>query len=62
MDLVMLPITIFMTIDYSALILSGDELIRRKIALVVWLLSVIGWSIKLVYDLKTRSKALHQKN
>ena len=53
-DLIMIPISIYMTFDYYFLIMSGDDSIRRKIVLVVWILSIIGWTIKLVYDLKKR--------
>ena len=52
LDLIMIPVSIYMTFDYYFLIMSGDDSIRRKIVLVVWALSIIGWSIKLVYDLK----------
>ena len=54
LDLIMIPVSIYMTFDYYFLIMSGDDSIRRKIVLVVWVLSIIGWSIKLVYDLKKR--------
>jgi len=40
--------------DYLNLIMSGDELIRRKIVLVIWFLAAIGWTIKFIYDLKQK--------
>ncbi len=52
LDLIMIPVSIYMTFDYYFLIMSGDDSTQRKIVLVVWALSIIGWSIKLVYDLK----------
>jgi hypothetical protein len=57
LDLIMIPIAVFMTFDYSSLILSGENSLRRKIVLVVWIISIIGWSVKLVLDLKKISKS-----
>jgi hypothetical protein len=54
LDIIMIPVSIYMTFEYYFLIMSGDDSIRRKIVLVVWALSIIGWSIKLVSDLKKR--------
>jgi hypothetical protein len=55
LDIIMVIISIFMTFDYYNLIISGDNLLRRKIVLVVWIFSIIGWSIKFVYNLRKRS-------
>ena len=54
-DLLMFLVSIFFTIDYYLLIMSGDDLIRRKIALVFWFVSIIGWSIKIFLDLKKKN-------
>lgn len=54
LDFIMVPLSIFMVYDYSMLILSGEDSLRRKIVLAVWVLAVIGWSIKLLSDLKKR--------
>ena len=56
LDIIMIPISIYMTFDYSFLIMSGDDSIRRKIVLAVWFCSIIRWSIKLVLDLKKRKR------
>jgi len=51
-DVFMILVSIYFFFDYLNLIMSGDELIRRKIVLVIWFLAAIGWTIKFVYDLK----------
>lgn len=51
-DIAMVIISVFMTVDYSNLILAGDQPLRRKFALAVWILSIVGWSIKLFIDLR----------
>jgi len=51
-DVFMILVSIFLFFDYLNLIMSCDELIRRKIVLVIWFLAAIGWTIKFVYDLK----------
>ena len=54
-DLLMILVSIYFTIDYYLLIMSGDDLVRRKIALVVWIFAIIGWSIKLFLNLKKKN-------
>ena len=54
LDLIMIPVSVFMTIDYSFLIIAGDDSLRKKIALSAWVISIIGWSIKFLYDLKKK--------
>jgi len=54
LDLIMLPVSLFMIIDYSLLIAAGDDSLRRKIVLTVWIIAAIGWSIKFVFDLKKK--------
>lgn len=56
LDSIMIPISIYMTFDYSSLISAGDDSLNRKIALVIWILSIIGWTYKLVHDLKKKKK------
>jgi len=53
-DVFMILVSIFLFFDYLNLIMSGDELIRRKIVLVIWFLAAIGWTIKFIYDLKQK--------
>jgi hypothetical protein len=50
----MILVSIYFSFDYYNLIMSGDDLLRRKIVLVIWILSAIGWTIKLIYDLKQK--------
>jgi hypothetical protein len=57
-DLLMILLSIFMTIDYSLLISSGDDLVRRKVVLVIWFVAIFGWSIKLIHDLKNNAKSI----
>jgi len=52
-DFIMIPVSIFMAWDYYSLILSGDDTLRRKIVLFVWIIAIIGWSVKLIFDLRT---------
>ncbi len=54
LDLIMIPVSVFMTFDYYSLIMAGDDSIKRKIVLAIWVLSIIGWTIKLFRDLKKR--------
>ncbi len=62
LDVAMILVAIFMTIDYSLLIYSGDDLLRRKIVLAIWFLAIFGWSIKFIYDVKqSRLKKLNSK-
>ena len=53
-DVFMILVSIYLFFDYLNLIMSGDDLIRRKIVLVIWILAAIGWTIKFVYDLKQK--------
>jgi len=53
-DAGMILVSIYFFFDYLNLIMSGDELIRRKIVLVIWGLAAIGWTVKFVYDLKQK--------
>ena len=53
-DVFMILVSIYFFIDYLNLIMSGDELIRRKIVMAIWILAAIGWTIKFVYDLKQK--------
>ena len=53
-DVFMILVSIYLFFDYLNLIMSGDELLRRKIVLVVWFLAAIGWTIKFVYDMKKK--------
>ena len=54
LDLIMVLVSIFMTFDYSYLIMSGDDSTRRKIVAAVWAIAIIGWSIRLFFDLRKR--------
>ena len=51
-DIFMILVSTYLFFDYLNLIMSGDELIRRKIVLVIWFLAAIGWTIKFIFDLK----------
>ena len=53
-DVFMILVSIYLFFDYLNLIMSGDELIRRKVVLVIWILAAIGWTVKFVYDLKQK--------
>lgn len=53
-DLFMILVSNYLFFDYLNLIMSGDDLIHRKIVLVIWMLAAIGWIIKFVYDLKKK--------
>ena len=53
-DVFMILVSIYLFFDYLNLIMSGDELLRRKIVLVIWFLAAIGWTIKFVYDMKKK--------
>jgi predicted membrane channel-forming protein YqfA (hemolysin III family) len=53
-DVFMILVSTYFSFDYYYLIMSGDDLLRRKIVLVIWILAVIGWTIKLIYDLKQK--------
>ena len=53
-DLFMIIVSNYLFFDYLNLIMSGDDLIHRKIVLVIWMLAAIGWIIKFVYDLKKK--------
>ncbi len=57
LDIIMLLVSIYFTVDYSRLIMSGTDTIGKKIVLAVWALAVILWTVKLVYDLKRKKKA-----
>jgi len=54
LDVIMILISIYFFFEYLNLIMSGDELIRRKIVLIIWFLAAIGWTVKFVYDLKQK--------
>ena len=58
LDLFMVLVAIFMTIDYALLIFSGDDLVRRKVVLVIWFFAIFGWSFKLIDDVKNKSKSV----
>ena len=53
-DVFMILVSIYLFFDYLNLIMSGDNLIRRKIVLIIWILAAIGWTIKFIYDLKQK--------
>jgi hypothetical protein len=53
-DVFMILVSIYLFFDYLNLIMSGDDLIRRKIVLVIWILATIGWTFKFIYDLKQK--------
>ena len=55
-DGIMVIISIYFSFDYYNLSAAGDESIRRKIVLFVWLLAIIGWTIKFIIDLKNKEK------
>ncbi len=57
LDIIMLLVSIYFTVDYSRLIMSGTDTIGKKIVLAVWALAVILWTVKLVYDLKRKKEA-----
>jgi len=59
-DVIMILVSIYMTIDYYRLIISGDDLIRRKIVLVVWAIAIIGWTVKLIYDIRKKQEVLQE--
>ncbi len=56
LDFIMIPISIYMTYDYASLVAAGDDSLRRKIVLAIWIFSIFGWSYKLVRDLRTKKK------
>jgi len=60
-DVIMILVSIYMTIDYYRLIISGDDLIRRKIVLVVWAIAIIGWTVKLIYDIRKKQEVLQEE-
>ncbi len=62
LDLIMIPVSVFMTFDYYSLIMAGDDSIKRKIVLAIWVLSIIGWTIKLSRDLKKRKNHISSIN
>ena len=51
----MIVVSFYFTLDYYFLIMSGDDLVRRKIAIVIWIIAIFGWSIKLFIDLKKKN-------
>ena len=51
-DIFMLIISVYLAIDYYYLINSGDDLVRRKIVIFVWIAAAVGWFVKLIYDMK----------
>lgn len=57
LDIIMLLVSIYFTVDYSRLIMSGTDTIGKKIVLAVWALAVILWTVKLGYDLKRKKEA-----
>ncbi len=62
LDLIMIPVSVFMTFDYYSLIMAGDDSIKRKIVFAIWVLSIIGWTIKLFRDLKKRKNHISSVN
>ena len=54
-DLKMIVVPFYFTLDYYLLIMSGDDLVRRKIVIVIWIIAIFGWSIKLFIDLKKKN-------
>ena len=51
-DLIVLLLCAFMAFDYFHLIQNGDEMFHRKILLAIWVMAFLGWSLKLVKDLR----------
>ncbi len=62
LDLIMIPVSVFMTFDYYSLIMAGGDSIKRKIVFAIWVLSIIGWTIKLFRDLKKRRNHISSVN
>ncbi len=54
LDLVIIFLCSFMAYDYFQVIQSGDDMFHRKIILALWIMAFLGWSLKLIRDLRNR--------
>ena len=55
-SLIMIIVSGFLTVDYYFLIMEGDDSIRRKIALAVWIITFIAWTFILIKSLLGEKK------
>ena len=57
LDYIMIPVSVFMAVNYLLIVLNGDDSTIRIIALCVWTFGSLVWPVKLFADLK-KKKAL----
>jgi len=60
LDLIMVPVSIIMAFQYYPLTRIDNALLKDKIVCLIWVLAILGWSIKLILDL--RRKKLFKEN
>lgn len=53
-DFIMLPISIVLFFDSLLLFQGGDDSLKRKIIISFWVVAIIAWTIRLIYDLRIK--------
>ena len=62
LDLIMVPVSIFMSFQYYPLTRIDKALLKDKIVCLIWILAIFGWSTKLILDLIKKRKILINGN